>query len=303
MRKTASSEVLMSILLVAVMILLYTFQSSFCNMYARFYPGEKKNSSAVYSVFYGAIVALATLAFAGFSISPSAATLVIGCLNGAVLVLYNTMLIKASSNGPFSVTMIFNLCGGIIIPLFVSVFVDGETLSVWQYSAIAIMLVSFVFLNLEDKKSGERVSVIFILQCLILALANGMYGVFLNTQKNLTDSSEDAGMIIVTFAVSSVLALLLIVLNNREKTFAAFRQTKKSMLSCLAASISAATAVNLLMYCLGLMNVAVLYSLNNGGVLIVSVLWSVVILREKIGRNKVIGLILATAAVFALSVL
>jgi hypothetical protein len=124
----------MSILLVAVMILLYTFQSSFCNMYARFYPGENKNSSAVYSVFYGAIVALATLVFAGFSISPSAATLVIGCLNGAVLVLYNTMLIKASSNGPFSVTMIFNLCGGIILPLFVSVFVDGEKLSVWQYA-------------------------------------------------------------------------------------------------------------------------------------------------------------------------
>ena len=38
-------------------------------------------------------------------------------------------------------------------------------------------------------------------------------------------------------------------------------------------------------------------------VLIVSVLWSVVILREKLGRLKVVGLILAIAAVFALSVL
>ena len=70
-----------------------------------------------------------------------------------------------------------------------------------------------------------------------------------------------------------------------------------------AASISACAAINLLMQALSLINVAVLYTLNNGGVLIVSVLWSVVILKEKLGRMKVIGLILAIAAVFALSVL
>ena len=57
----------MSILLVFLMILLYTFQSSFCNMYARHYPGDKKNSSAVYSVFYGIIVAAVTFVIAGFS--------------------------------------------------------------------------------------------------------------------------------------------------------------------------------------------------------------------------------------------
>jgi multidrug transporter EmrE-like cation transporter len=57
------------------------------------------------------------------------------------------------------------------------------------------------------------------------------------------------------------------------------------------------------MYALGLVNVAVLYAMDNGGVLLVSVLWSVVILKEKIGRNKIIGLILATIAIFALGFL
>ena len=293
----------MSILLVFLMILLYTFQSSFCNMYARHYPGEKKNSSSVYSVCYGVIVAAVTFVIAGFSLKPTAASLILGCLNGAVLVLYNTMLIKASSSGPYSVTMIFNLFGGIIIPMLVSVLIDGEKLSLPQYISIAVMLVSFVFLNMEDKKSGERVSVIFILRCLVLALANGLYGVFLNSQKIITNASEDAEMIVVTFTVSSILAFVLLAVKNGKSTFPAFRQSKKSMLSILAASVSAATAVNLLMYCLSLINVAVLYTLNNGGVLIVSILWSAVILREKLGRNRVIGLILAVGAVFALSIL
>jgi len=293
----------MSIILIAVMVLLYTFQSSFCTLYAKHYPGEKQNSSPVYSVFYGCIVAIATFLLSGFSFAPSVQTVIIGCLNGAVLVLYNTMLIKASSNGPFSVTMIFNLCGGILLPLFASVFVDGENLSVWQYASIAVMLVSFVFLNMEDKKSGEKVSLTFLLQCLVLGTANGFYGTFLNTQKKLTDSSEDPEMIVMTFGVSALLAFLLLLLRTGKGSVAAFRQTKKSMFACLCASVSAASAVNLLMLCLDRMNAAVLYSLNNGGVLIISVLWAAVILREKIGKKKIIGLIMAIAAVFALSIL
>jgi len=296
-------EANMSILLVFLMILLYTFQSSFCNMYARHYPGDKKNSSTVYSVFYGVIVAAVTFVIAGFSLKPTAATLILGCLNGAVLVLYNTMLIKASSSGPYSVTMIFNLFGGIILPMLVSVFIDGAKLSLWQFISIAVMLIAFVFLNMEDKKSGEKISVIFILYCVVLALANGFYGVLLNSQKLITNASEDAEMIVITFAVSSILAFTLLAVKNGKETLPAFRQNKKSILSILAASVSAATAVNLLMYCLSLMNVAVLYTLTNGGVLIVSILWSAVILREKLGRTRIIGLILAIAAIFALSIL
>ena len=48
---------------------------------------------------------------------------------------------------------------------------------------------------------------------------------------------------------------------------------------------------------------AVLYTMDNGGVLIVSVLWSALILREKIGKWKIVGLILSIASVFALSIL
>ena len=57
----------LSNLLVAALILLYTFQSAFCNLYAKKYPGKAEFASPVYSVFYGVFVALGTFAFAGFS--------------------------------------------------------------------------------------------------------------------------------------------------------------------------------------------------------------------------------------------
>ncbi len=293
----------MSILLVGLLVLLYSFQSAFANQYARHYPGEKTYSSQIFSVFFGVIVSLATLVIAGFRFSPSLPTVLLGVVNGAVLVTYNAMLIRASSIGSYAITMIFNLSGGILIPMFWSMIHDGEMLTVWQYLAIGVMLVAFVFLNMEDKKAETKVSAKFLIACLLLGLANGIYGSLLNTQKSVMSGEESAEMIVMTFFSSAVFAFLLLLIQAGKAALPGFRQTKKSTLFVILASVSAASAVNILMYALGLINVAVLYSLDNGGVLIVSVLWSAVILKEKLNRNKIIGLVLAIAAVFALSIL
>lgn len=296
----------MANLLVLLLILLYSFQSGFANMFQRNYPGDKRYASQVYSVFYGVIVSIATLVFAGFSVHPSPTTILLGVLNGAVLVTYNAMLIKASAAGPFSIVMIFNLSGGILIPMVWSIFVDKMQLSVLQYCAIALMLVSFVFLNMEDKKDGgeaKGVSAKFLLYALLLGLANGIYGTLLNVQKNLMNESENAEMIVCTFLSSAVFAFALLLIQAGRAALPGFRQNVKSAIYVTAASVSAAAAVNLLMYALSLVNVAVLYAMDNGGVLLVSVLWSVVILKEKIGKKKIIGLVLATIAIFALGFL
>lgn len=286
--------------LVLLLILLYSFQSGFANMFQRSYPGDKRYASQVYSVFYGLIVSVATLVFAGFSFHPSVTTVILGVINGAILVTYNSMLIRASASGPFSVVMIFNLSGGILIPMVWSIVVDRLPLSPLQYAAIALMLVSFVFLNREDKKTP--VSAGFLMYTLLLGLANGIYGTLLNVQKNLLNESENAEMIVCTFLSSAVFAFVLLLLQAGREALSGFRQNVRSALYVTAASVSAAAAVNLLMHALGLVNVAVLYAMDNGGVLLVSVLWSTVILKEKLGKPKLIGLILAVIAIFTLGI-
>lgn len=293
----------MSNLLIALLVLLYTCQSGFCNLYQRHYPGEKAYSSQVYSVCYGMIVAMATLLFARFSFAPSLATVLLGIFNGVVLVLYNLFLIQASANGPFSIVMLFNIAGGILVPMAWSILVDGTKLSVLQYIAIGVMLVSFVFLTREDKKEEETAKPKFFLYCMLLFLVNGSYGTLLNIQKNLAGDGESAEMIVVTFGASAVLAMVLLLTQAGKKALTGFRQNGKSALFMLLASLSAAAAVNTLMYAMGLMNVAVLYAMDHGGVLMVSVLWSAVLLKEKLGRNKIIGLILAAIAIFGLGIL
>ena len=294
----------MSIILVTALVLLLTFQSAFGNMFARHYPGDKNRSSSVYSVIYGIIVSVVTVVIAGFDFSPTKWTLILGAVNGAVLYGYNASLIKASQHGPFSITMIFSLGGCILIPLFWSVFHDGVSLNAVQYIFVFIMLAAFVFLNLEDKKDSEnaKISLKFILYAMMLFTANGLYGTILNTQKRIVGGNEDAEIIIITFVTSAVLAFASLLISSGKSVISDFRQSKKSVLSVLGASVCAASAVNLLMYCLGIINAVILYSIQNGGILIVSALWSVFVLKERLGAKKIIGLILAIAAVFGLSI-
>ena len=290
-------------LLIALMILIYTFQAAFANLYAKHYPGKKAYSSTVYSVIYGLLVALATFAFAGFSYRPSGTTLVFGIVNGAALVAYNTLIIKAAELGPFSVTMMFNLSGGILIPTLWSVLHDGDRLEWYQIAAIAVMLVAFFFLNAEDKKEGEsgKLTVSFILTVALLGCVNGLYGILMNAAEKKANGTENTEMIVTTFFVSAALAFVVLLVRAKKEALPAFRLNVKSAVYALAASVSACTAVNLLMFVLSLVSPAILYTMDNGGVLIVSVLWSALVLREKLGRKKLIGLILAIAAIFALS--
>lgn len=294
----------MANLMVLAMIMLYSCQSGFCNMYGKFYPGEKSRSSQIYSIFYGLIVGIVTVIVSGFAFSPSPLTWVLGTLNGIVLVSYNTCLLMAAARGPYSILMIFNLSGGVLLPMLYSVIVDGERLSVWQILAITVMLLSFVLINMEPKSDRtEQKSGIFLLFCILLGCMNGIYGILMNSQQKAMENGENAEMIIVTFAVSAAAALIILLIQSKGKCLTAFQQTPKSALYMVLASVSAAVAVNMMMYGLSLINVAVLYTLNNGGVLLVSVLWSVIFFHEKLNPTKIIGLILALTSLVALSTL
>ncbi len=295
----------MSNLLIAGLVLLYTMQAAFCNLYSKYYPGKKKFSSPVYSVVYGLVVALATWALARFRFAASPVTFLFAAAAGAALTAYNTLLIRASDTGPFSVLMTFNLSGGILIPVLWSVFHDGDVLGVWQYLAIAVLLVSFLFLNWEKKPAGDdtRPPLRFYLYSTLLAFMNGAYEVLLNEQKKAVGGTEDAEMIVVTFAFSALLALVILTARSGRELPAAMRLGGRASSALLAAALSAASAVNLLMFSLARVHMAVLFSLNIGGVLVVSVLWSAIGLREKFPPQRVVGLCLAAAAIFALSIL
>lgn len=294
----------MNLIFVAILIILFSLQSLFGKLYNNNYPGKEELGPIVYSVFTGLVISFFTLLSNGFSFSPSRTTLILGLVQALILFGYNLSFLKASVSGPYSMVVISMLFGAIIIPMLNSTILFKEYLNVFQYSSIGLVLVSLVFLNYEDVKEGE-VSKNFYWYCLALFFLNGLYGTLMDVQSTLMKGAESQEMIMITYFSMAILALLSLVFSLRkmkpEERKKDLRLNKKSLFFLAMVALVASVAHNLMMYTLARMNVSVMYTLNNGGVFLLSVLFSFIIFKEKLTKLKLIGIVMSLAGMIILS--
>ncbi len=272
-------------LLIALLVGIYTAQFIFTRYYSASYPGEGASSS-VFTVVSGIIAAALSFAVSKFCLNPSLDIVFLGIGNAIALVLYNTSLIKASTAGPYSITMVTVISGGIVIPAIAAVFL-GDSLSWVKIASIAGILISVYLIS---KKEGEvyQNKKLFWLCCAGVAIGNGAYSVILDVQNRIAPEQKQE-LIAITFAAASVLSLIMLWLKEKNKAFAAFRQTKKSLVFLLAASLVVGSAVNLITYILELVDTTLLYTLNNSCVFLITTLFSMLAFGEKLSKVNVVG--------------
>ena len=221
----------------------------------------------MFSICFGGFIGLATLAANGFSFAPTWQTVLWGLSNAVMLWLYNKALIEASGRGSYAFVMIANLFVAIILPLLVGVVFLGESLTVVQGIAIAIMLVSFVVMNARSL-SFKGASGAYYFWCAALFVANGLYATIMNVQQELSGGMQNSEMITVAYVGSALVVILAHAARGQLKPlFQGFRMGKKSALFALGCCVVATVASNLLLYLLGLMDSSILYTIENGGVL------------------------------------
>lgn len=289
----------MDVLLIAAIILLYSFQTLFCTMYTERYPGRKELASPVFCILESVCIAVFTLCWIGFDFQAAPLTLLFGVLNAAVLFGYNTSLIKAGATGSYAFMNVMMLFGGILVPLVYSVAFLGNAMTVYQWIAIPLMLVSFVLMNLKEMRlKGSKP--VFYLYCAVLFLTNGLYGTLLKMQSIYHDEQKNS-MVILTFALMGVIAFVQLAMREKKHTFAAFRMNKKALWPLILCLASAALAINMLVLVIPMIDEKTLYTVENGGVLVVSALYSFFIFKEKPNLPKVLGIILATVSITILS--
>ena len=293
---------MLTVLTIALLILLYSLQTLFCKFYSQRYPGEKAYSSDVYTLFYGLIVAFLSFCMNGFSCHAGFLTIGLAVLNATMLVVYNLSLIRATAQGSYSIVTISMLFGGILVPLAESTVIFNTKLNFWQLGAIFLMLVAFICLNWEGiRGNGQRPPLSFYLFCVLLFISNGIYSAILDVPQKLGNGEKNE-LVILTFLFSGLFSILALGIKTKGKILPSLKQTKLSALFLLCCCLIATFAVNLYIYCLSLVDVAVLAALDNGGVLLVSVLFSCIFFREKIKPSKGIGIVLALCSIIILSI-
>ena len=273
-------------------------------------------SSLVFCILQGAFIVVFTLVWmafdistspegfsakwVGFNFSPSLFTCLIGVLNALTLFGYNTALIKASAKGSYAFMNVAMIFGGILIPAIYEMF-TGYTLEIYHYIAIAVMLVAFVLMNYKDMKlKGTALG--YYIYCLILGVCNGLYGMFLKIQSTYA-KKESNEMIIITFGVMGLIALAQLALKEKKQLFSAFEFGKAAVIPMLLCFVAAAAAINAYMLLIPLLGniVTILYTVNNGGVFLLSAVYSVVFFKEKMDKLKILGIILAALSIVALA--
>ena len=294
------------VLLIALVVLLYTLQSLFTRLYTDYYPGDKSLTTPVFAVVCGVIVTAVSFIFSGFTFCCGWLTVLLGVINAAVLYGYDAFIIKASSTGPYSILMTFSLTGGIVVPAVVSWLFFEVPFSWVQLVSILIIFASVLMISKKDEDTENREEhkkhrTFFLVICTLLGLANGLYGVLLNTQQELTGVSEKEEMVAITFIGAAVISLVQLVLKEKKNAIKAFRQTKLSLAFLLLTALVSALAINALVIALDGIDTTLVYTFDNAGVLLLSAIASAIFFKEKLSRLNVIGCVIMSLGLICMS--
>lgn len=289
---------MVSTLLIIALVLLYSLQTLFCKFYSDNYSGKKQLASPVLCVMQSIAIAFLSLCFTGFKFHISLISLLLGAINAAVLFGYNTSLIKAGDRGSYAFMNMMMLFGGIFVPLVYVSISTGEFPSAVECIAIFTMIIACVLMNIENiKLGGAKLS--YYVFCLLLFVFNGLYGTLLKAQEQY-NASESQEMVIISYGLMGIIALFQLFAKEKKNTLSAFRFSKKCALFLILFLIISGLAVNVLVLLLGYLNAAVLYTVDNGGVMMLSALYSITLFKEKATPLKVIGIIIAVISLCVL---
>lgn len=291
---------MLDIALLLGLAFIYTFQSLFAKLFSDQYTGEAKFSSPVFSVIYGATIGLLNLIMSGFVYQPSLATFLLGLGNAVVLFLFNWGLIEGSRRGPYSFLMICTLSGAILVPLFFFRILGLEHISWIQAIGVIMMLGAFVLLNL--KKESQKAKKSFYLWILLLFFVNGFYSVFLSLQTRIMNGAERSEMLVTTFLFSGVISAIYLLSQSRKKFISTFRMKPKALIFALSSCVCATGAANLVLYLYSTdLSNTVINATHQGGILVFSVIMSMILFKEKLNWKQMVGALVAVAAVVLLN--
>ena len=256
----------------------------------------------MFSVCYGVFIAAASFLLGGMTFAPSWQTILLGLLNAGMLILYNTSIIEAGNRGSYSFLMVASMFGGILVPMAIGLIFLGETLSGLQIVAVLMMLVSLVLMNVRSI-SFKGASKSYYLWCIALFFANGLYGAINNLQTQVMDGAQRTEMLTILYLCSALAVIITECVKGQGKQLlSGFKMGKKSVLFMVITCLSATAAANLLLYILTLMSSSVLYTIDSGAVLVLSIIYSLVLFKEKPTWEQVVGMGIAVASIVLINI-
>ncbi len=257
-------------------------------------------------IFCGMIAAVFGILVAAQGLTISAPTWIWGGVFGIAFISVITVYYYAMQAGPLSYSSFF-LSASMIVPVLLGVFVWKEKLTDTAIIGILLFLIAFYFISVLGGEKGAKINLRWLILCLLSCLCNGLCSSIAKQQQLELQGGEYQQMMFVSFASAMLVGFLLAgVFLLREKDKKTNLKADMNMMwngkvPILGAAVGSGISNAGVTYLASRLPGAYLYPIALGGVVVVTGLFSAIVLKEKLNKAGVTGILIGIVAIVVLN--
>lgn len=236
----------------------------------------------------------------GFKLRMTQSVLVWGAVYGATQILFMLFKTLAMNTGSVSVTTLVGNFSLVLSVVFCSI-VWGETISLSDVFGLMLLILGII-LSARKDTSGTSNSKwpVYLIFFLIFAAAVGIsFKAF-----SKTGDTEYAGDMMITAALVLLIGYGALCLLHRKRNIDGERLLSKELVALAVASGALSCVYNRLnVYLSGALSAVIFFPAFNGGVIMLSTVLSIVLLKEKLNFKTFAGILLGIAGICVIGIL
>jgi len=254
-----------------------------------------------FSGLYFLIVVVLLLAINGFK-KVQLETLLIAIPFGVLFIVAILLYMKSMEIGSLSFSaLVFSF--GLLVPVLFGQLFWSESMSMLQILALGVLLTSFYLAGGAKLESGRRFNITWLVLILTAMLGNGMLMTMAKYHQRILPGIDVGEFLIVAFTTAAIVSAFLIAFR-----FAASKERISSpkvipfALLVIGAGVTTAFGNWIALRLAGEMPAVLLFPVMNGGIVLVSSVFSVLLFKEKMTKRIAAGMALGLAALVMISI-
>lgn len=270
-----------------------------CEVYNR---KVKKVNSFCYTMMLSFVVALFYLCYGKFRFTFDKTTTIFGGLYAVCYCVCTVALLKALKIGYVSLTsLIFSY--SLILPALFGIFAYSTSPSVAFYFGLALFAVSLFFLG-KKKTSEEKksFSVKWLIYVLAAFFANGGCSILQTHQQRLCNGNYKSEFMLTAMIIVFVFCLIITLVCVKKNKDEIATNITKGWYAAIGYGVINALLNLFVMLAVAYLSPGVVFPVICGGGLILTLLLSVAIFKEKLNSYRIIGFVIGVISIVLMNV-
>jgi len=225
----------------------------------------------------------------------STTAVIYGVIYGIILGMFLLFKMRATSEGPVSLTTLIGSCAFIIATGF-SVVYAKESVSVFQMIGMVMLLASLV-LCINPKKSGEKLTAKWFFNCFMFFVVGGLVGILYKLFGKSSAASQVNTMILVAAVVSGIFFITGAFIEAKKNKTNIQKPNKLTLIYMLFCGIAGCVYIRLNVSLSGIIPGAIFFPVSNGGMVILSTIIGKILFKEKLKPVQITGILIGLLAI------